>query len=312
MWDLLLGGVLGAAGGSKLGQLMSGNQKQPDIGQQITDLVNNMNNTILQYGGKAIATNDLNTGNAVNAQNQYLQSAISGLNSSVDKATLSSQLQSLLGYRQAQAQNAPTISAGNVARDQWMDTLGLSRPQAGSDAIYNQGVKASDNALSNYIYNSHAPQNNVGPAVSNPGAAPVRQTYNAADGSHAAEIQAQLQGNRDGGGLVNGMMYSPGTLSPFYKYLMEQVGSSNYQGLMNGRSGGSVAASNDIIKNSAMNYLNQLNQAPLDATYNQAAAAYNPKKQAFDAYTTASNQYNTQAQQYQQMMSMLGITGGQQ
>lgn len=278
MWDILLGGILGGGLGGGLGAIGS-KKKQPDIGQQITDLVNTMNDTVLSYAGKAIASNDEASGRGVTTLQNYLKDAIGTQEKYLQKGTIGSQMQSMLGYNQAKANFMPTIQAGNNARDTWMDTLGISRPVAGSDSIYQAQTKAADEAMYNYFAQSNT--QNAPKAVNAPGAAPLYPSITQDD------LSIFLTNTKNDSN------------SDFYRSVIGQLGEGAGKALLQG------GANPEALKGLASAYL--INQRM--PTYNQQMSAYNQQKAAYDKYQQQAADVNAHNAQIQSFLQLL--QGGQ-
>lgn len=145
------GNAAGAYAANALGKALDGGgSKGPDIGEQITNLVNNMNGTLNQYLTKALdANNDYNS-KARGTINQSAKSAQNRLLEYLGKASEEAKKNTMFGVNQSAAYNQPTISAGNAGRDALMDSLGLARPVVGSEAVQQSLLKQGQlqNAMS--------------------------------------------------------------------------------------------------------------------------------------------------------------------
>jgi len=263
MFPELLGGIMGAGLGSFLGGKGS---KQPDIGEQITELVNRMNDNLNQYLEKAMGYTTKQTDKAIAQQGISKKAANDYLIQYLQKAQQQAQQNAWMGQQQQRAFLSPMMMAGNSALDSYMDSLGLSRPTVGYGAIQNSLLA---NADQNYLKQMLGPAPQVGNAVDDPGKSPSPLTMtmnekikaiNAAPGGFLGWASQQF-GSGVAGDMAGGLRGSPKN-GDFYNLVNQW-------------------ADNNIIK--------PKNQAAMDQ-YNQQKAAYEQYQQQL----AASNAYNQQ------------------
>lgn len=126
--------------GSELAQHMGvGDQS----GSSTADLVNQMNHILNTSLNKAIGTSTNYTNQAIGQQNTSLSAATNALNTGLSGATQAAQQNVGQGQQLAQAIQSPYTSGGSSALDAYMDSLGLSRPQQGSQSIANALFQSS-------------------------------------------------------------------------------------------------------------------------------------------------------------------------
>lgn len=160
--DLMaLAGPAGSVAGSLLGGLAaggSGSSTQPDVGQQITQMVNQQNGILNEYLQKAIKDSTGYTATAVNATNAANTNAQNTLSNYLTNATNTANQQSQQGNALSRATASPVIGNGLGAQDALMDSLGLRRPVIGTAALQNalqapelakQGIAALGTAVTN-------------------------------------------------------------------------------------------------------------------------------------------------------------------
>lgn len=282
----VLVGTLGSIAGSKTAQLIGGgDDAQPDVGEQITQLVNGMNNTLNDYLNRSLSVTQNYTDQAINQSTKYLGQANTNLTNYLAQAQRQAQMNSLYGQNINRAYLQPTIQAGNTALDAYMDSLGLKRPVVGTNAVQqaltDKALKEQSIGFLNSQYGGNLP--------TNPGSAPIAPTQQAAYQPSEQEIRAYItQNSNQGRGMApGGLQIYTGMNSPW----QESRGPR-----MQAPSGWSQQAFNEATMYTDINKIDQ--NSPI---YKNAMLGLTiPKQQAADAaYQQQQQAYNAQNQQYQ-------------
>lgn len=279
MWAELAGGLLGGG----LGGLLGGGKKQPDIGEQITQLVNRMNDTLSQHMEKARNANQQGTRQAKKTIEDYLGQARMDLSKYLLQAKQDAASNMWGGYQTAKAYNAPAMYAGNQALGAYMDTLGLSRPTAGFNAMQSALVNDADRQLMQSMFMSAAPeQGDLSNPVMDPGAGPELLRVN------DQTTKDWIKNN----GITN---------AGFVNWVKQNYGS----GVANdvNRYGTGLAGNTGLVQQYLHNVVfPQANQSKT-AQFQQQKAAYD----AYQQQVAKQAQYNQYQQQVQQRMQGIPV-----
>lgn len=194
----LAGAITGAAAGSLLGGGGSSNQNQ---------LMEQFNKILNKALDNAIGTSTQYTNQAVNQQNKSLGIATSELQKARDEA-----IKSLFGttnqaFNLGQGLLSPYRNAGYAGNDAYLQSLGLSTPQGGSQNQANQNALQQQIQLLNQQYGGQAPQSIT------LGAAPDLNQIKSSLSSQSLHEYLTKNQSKAGGGVgntvtINGKVYT--------------------------------------------------------------------------------------------------------
>jgi|SRR6185437_7306930 len=280
-----LGSVAGSLTAEKLGGGssnkidMSGYYSTPNFIYQMNDMLQNGLDKAMQY-----ETNYTNQG--INQQNQSLSNANQAIQTGLNNANQQAQNISDKGLQQYQTLNAPYTSAGYNALDSYMDSLGLSRPQVGSQAI----VSATQQA--NNIKSKLAA---LGAAPSNPGLF-NQQAPSQVDLSQLTPQQVQQYINQN-------TTVNPTSGLSYY---------TGYNGAAQGSGPGTWNAA-DVLNNKALSQGSLPSVSANNPIYINAAQGLQQQlfNQAQQQYSTNLNNYNQQVQGYNNYQQQAGQIASQ-
>ncbi len=302
MWVELAGALTGLglrAGVDKL--LGVGKNKQPDIGKQITELVNKMNNTLETYMREGIQASEDKTWYGYNVVNESIGKNQNILQDYLNKGTEAAKQNIYQGQVDAAGYLQPQLQSGGAGLDAYMDSLGLRRPVVGSYALQDAITKKNtrDTAMSN-----------LGPVIGNPGSAPIAPDYTAVRASVSPDLIKQKISKN----LVNTNPF--GTGNKYWTWMQPEgstagpllygnngVGEFYNRGQEPGFASGNVPIFNrEEAVNALYNNPTYYNNAYYDAGSEVVGAAqnnfaaqlgqYNSAKAAYDAYTANVNKVN--------------------
>lgn len=285
-------GLLGVAAahkaGSKLGEWAGGGEEKA---QQIQfgnpSFLKEVNGILIDYVGKAINEVNQGTNKGVGSLQEYLGKAEQSLTQNTQKAIDQAAFYGNQGFQQSQALQSPYNMAGLTALDAYMDSMGLSRPQQGSQAVQ-QGLFNAAQAKP-YLEQLQA----MG-APTDVGAAPTMgQAAAVTPEQIEALYQSSLVGNQDPRNRAPGA-----AVTYFNNPLGGQIAVSNWHksGAYNNSAGISQA------KAASAQYLQQQAQAA-------AQAEYDKQQQAYQAAIAKQQQ---QAAIMNQIQKQIGLTPQQQ
>ena len=267
----IAGSAAGEAAGSALGNALGGGSSSSQaVNSMFTtpNFVNTVNNMLTRSLSQAQQQYTTYATQAVNQQNTSLNQATNAINTGTTQAGTT--LSNAVG--QYQSLQEPYASAGYSALDAYQDSLGLSRPTAGSQAV-------SQALSNNQQYNAMLAQNG-GKAPTNPGTAPTAPTLAQAQAS--VTPQAILNYERQNSNFVNGKDYYTGTgLNP------GQTGPASY--LMN-------VEANPTVSSAVSSYLANQDLSNLQNTYQGQLSQYNSQLANYNNYANllGSTGYNPQ------------------
>lgn len=294
---MALAGSGSSIAGSKLGMAMGGNSKQPDVGAQITKMVNNQNKILNEYLEKALVATGNTTFQAIGEQRQAQKNSSNTLLDYLNKASQQAKLNSMYGLQNSRATLQPTMDAGFTAQDALMDSLGLSRPVVGSgtvqNALLNQALLPQQQDILLGQYGGKAPTLGAAPtAPVNKAVAPKSVAYYQSTLT-PDQVNQFIRANSKDRQSTNGTYitdyYGPGSymrttgmngqFTPSAS-LLEQARKDAAQGAFN--SAQAEYNNQNNIYNQAMNQ------------YKQQQTQYGQQKQVYDTYNTQLNQLSQQ------------------
>lgn len=151
------------------GAALSPSGKAPELTYSTPGFITTMNNMLQGALNNAIGTSTNYTNQAIGQQNQSLNTATNALNTGLSGATQSALQQAQNGFNTSQALQAPYAGAGYGALDAYQDSLGLSRPQMGSQALSSALTNTAN--VQNQLQNLFSQYGTTPPTA--PGAAPT-------------------------------------------------------------------------------------------------------------------------------------------
>lgn len=286
---MLAGAILGNIGGAKAAQALGGgDSSQPDIGAQITEMVNKQNGILQDYLNHAMERASNQFGQAVQGQQTQLATGTNQLISYLNSANTAAQSNANQAMTYAPIYNQPTITAGNNALDYLSDALGIPRSVVGSNAVqsaklnqnqYNLGVGALGSKPSDPgQFTQAAPSTDVNTYT------PTQDQINQYVRSHLSTVSLDKDGGLGTGGATQHYYTGGGSPGP-------QAGPDSLQ-----RAGMLVEAAvpQNVMRAATPTVQNNLmQQAQQD--YAQAQQQYNTNLQNYNTYNTnvsnLSNQY---------------------
>ena len=281
----VLGGLAGGGGGSS----------QPDIGSQITQMVNTQNGILYQYLQKANAEAANYTNTGVKDINSGMTNATNALNAGLTGATTQANNNAQAGLNAYAATIKPYEMAGGNAMDKLSDSLGITRPTVGTFAVQNA---LQNQAESQRQITALGKAPTVGTAPTAPTAPLTLQDYlSMVDTPGNPSSMSYVQSHNVDQGDGRGFLYTGpgGSFTDMSNGTVGTVGAPLPPGVTGGMSNAQIAAQNAAIlasgrQGAAQDMLTAANNqyTKQNTTYQSNLKSYNS---ALDAYNTYQGQY---------------------
>lgn len=295
----IAGGVLGTVAGGKVAQMMGGGGGQPDIGQQITDMVNQQNKILRTYVDKAITSSTSYTNDAIRGTYAQTQQANNYLTSYLDKARDEAKMNTFMGLQGSYNIAQPYMQAGGKATDALQTSFGFGVPLVGTAALQDalhakdtttQARQTGMEALLKQFGGS-APTAPSGPAPTKPLLANTPNNLDnvidyIAKNLYLSTDPASISGQ--GAWFIRGLENSVGARPA-------------YDGAAPAQAAWTIARDPNVVK--------IVNPLSTQATYQGLLDKYNTQNQA---YQTASTRYNNYTNQVNGLNAQTALTPMQQ